>query len=113
MNDLNQMMKTIAIYRILKSKQFFQFCAFLVLLGTAWYIYFTFIDKTNSQDAILQQLIENNQQVDTLNKKVAELNQTICVLQDQIESLGAIPAVEKSHDCIDNESDDNAEAKTN
>lgn len=111
MNDLNLTMQKVAIYRIFKSKEFFRICAFLILLGTAWYIYFTFIDKTNSQDAILNQLIANNRQVDELKGEITklkdsniELAKSVCILQQQVESLGAVPVVEKNSDCVDNDS---------
>ena len=86
--------------RIGGSRLFLQLSMFLIILGTAWFIYFTFVDKTNSQDMILNQLVANNNQVNELRAEVANLRDTnskllrnVCVLQHQIEQLGAKPAV--------------------
>lgn len=91
--------KTTTIYKLLGSKIFFQICAFLIVVGTAWFIYFSFIERDDSNNKVLQQLIANNDQVIELRGEVNSLKNSICVLQNQIESLGAIPAIEKDADC--------------
>lgn len=91
--------KTTTIYKLLGSKLFFQFCAFLIIIGTIWFIYFSFIERDDSNNRILQQLTANNVQVTELTNEVNSLKNSICVLQNQIESLGAIPAIEKDADC--------------
>lgn len=91
--------KTTTIYKLLGSKLFLQFCAFLIIIGTIWFIYFSFIERDDSNNKILQQLTANNVQVTELTNEINSLKNSICVLQNQIESLGAIPAIEKDADC--------------
>jgi len=105
MNEIEKVKKT-AIYRFLGSKVFFQICAFLVLVGLVWFVWFYFAERTESQNQILTQLVANNTQVSEMKNEITELKDSnlklfkaVCVLQDQIESLGATPAIARDPTC--------------
>lgn len=86
---------------------------FLILIGIAWFIYFTFVDKTNDQDRLLIEIRNNQTSLEELNIKLEEqngkittqqltidkLSSNICILQNQISSLGATPTVNDEFEC--------------
>lgn len=102
------------MYKFLGSKLFFQVSAFALLIGSAWFIYFTFIDKTNNQDLRLGDIYslqeeiaknthlneENRQKLTDLTTEINKLKITVCTLQKQIISLGAVPDVAPDGSCI-------------
>lgn len=79
---------------------------FLILVGVAWFIYFTFIDKTNNQDQILAEIRSNQagiislrSEVEEQRKTIEQLSRNVCTLQQQIVSAGLVPSVEIDPTC--------------
>jgi hypothetical protein len=88
---------------------------FLLLSGMVWFIYFTFIDRTNDQDVLLHEIREaqneskaNREILNTIQSKVDDLEndndglkKDVCILQEQLLNIGVEPAVEKDPVCME------------
>lgn len=100
--------------KILRGKAFFWTCLYLVTFGLIIFIYFSFKVDVDRQDELLYEIRsaqqiseENNKKLDELEKSNNELKmtnqklvRTICILQEQIESLGAKPLVDNQNNCV-------------
>lgn len=77
---------------------------FIFIAGLAWYIFLTFKDETKDQNIILTEIRNSQKSIEDLEEKLSEQQETIqeltnnvCILQEQIVSLGATPRVQDSN----------------
>jgi len=94
--------------------------AFFVVTGFLWFAYFSLNTKSDTQDTILTEIREgviktqqlqdtvdsNNDRLKALDIQVRELTESnkeltlnICILQNQIISLGSVPRLERNSSC--------------
>ena len=103
------MSQTNQIQQFLKSNTFLLLCLLLILIGLGGYVVNSitgFNADIGKQNEILEAINTNQNSLEQQNIKITELTDkvsvlegTVCTLQKQIESLGAIPAVEKDRSC--------------
>lgn len=91
--------------RILSSPQFLILSLLLIMFGFFASYIFRFATSIDNQDQILTEIKATQFKIGSLENEVVQLRnanqkltRTVCLLQKQVESLGAIP-VESLEDC--------------
>ncbi len=107
------MVENKGIYKVLGSRTFLRLCIGLIIVGSITFLYFTFKNDIKDQNEILEaiqkaqtstekngvaisKLTKSNKELVASNTKLVK---SVCVLQDQIELLGAVPVVERDPIC--------------